>query len=259
MKRLFFCALGVIFLTCSVNAQMPPALDAWIEAARLEWKAPGVSVTIVKDGKLFVAKGYGVRELGKPEPVDENTMWDIASLAKSFTTAAIATLVDEGKMRWDDPVRRHLPGFELSDDYRSLNVTIRDLLCHRSGIERGDFLWRFTNYDTREVIRRTRYMEMREPFRATFSYNNVGYTIAGEAAAAAAGMSWSDLVRTRLLEPHPTVTLRRYWRAAIRNCQCLGYGCRERQKYQRSLRASASSWQWNRLAARSRGRKLFPE
>lgn len=201
IQRVFFCVVGVIFLTCDMSAQMPPELDAYIEAARREWRAPGVAVTIVKDGKLFVAKGYGVRELGKPEPVDADTMFDIASLAKSFTAAAIATLVDEGKMRWDDPVRRHLPGFELSDDYRSQNVTVRDFLTHRSGIERGDFMWRFTNYDTREVIRRMRYMEFREPFRTTFSYNNVGYTAAGEAAAAAAGTSWAELVRTRLLEP----------------------------------------------------------
>src|SRR5215212_7611738 len=159
MKRFFFCAAGVIFLTCRIHAQMPPELDAYIEAARQEWRAPGLSVTIVKDGKLLAAKGYGVRELGKPEPVDENTMFDIASLAKSFTAAAIATLVDEGKMRWDDPVRRHLPGFELADTERSQNITIRDFLCHRSGLERADFLFRFTGYDTAEVIRRMRYME----------------------------------------------------------------------------------------------------
>lgn len=201
MKRFFFWLIGVISLTSSVNAQMPKELDSWIEAARREWRAPGVSVAIVKDGKLLAAKGYGVRELGKPEPVDENTMWDIASLAKSFTSAAIATLVDEGKMRWDDPVRKHLPGLELSDAYLERNLTIRDLLCHRAGLERADFMWRFTNYDTAEVLRRVRYMETREPFRATFFYSNVGYTMAGEAAAATAGMLWGELVRTRLLEP----------------------------------------------------------
>lgn len=201
MKRIFFWLAGVIFLTSTVNAQMPAEIDAYVHAVMREWDVPGLSVTIVKDGKLLVAKGYGVRELGKSETVDENTMFDIASLAKSFTSAAIATLADEGKMRWDDPVRRHLPQFELSDDYRSQHVTVRDFLTHRSGIERGDFLFRFTNYDSAEVIRRMRFMEMREPFRTTFAYNNVGYAAAGEAAAAAAGMSWSDLVRKRLLEP----------------------------------------------------------
>ena len=201
MKRLFFWLAGVIFLTSSINAQMPAEIDAYVEASMKAWDVPGVSVTIVKDGKLFIAKGYGVRELGKPEKVDENTMWDIASITKSFTAAAIGSLVDEGKMRWDDPVRRHLPSFELSDPWASQHITIRDLLTHRHGLERADFMWRFTGYETSEVIRRVRFMEFREPFRASFAYSNVGYTVAGEASAAAAGMPWGDLIRTRLLEP----------------------------------------------------------
>jgi CubicO group peptidase (beta-lactamase class C family) len=203
MKRFFFCVVGVIFLTCSISAEqpMPAEIDAYVVASMKEWEVPGLTVTIVKDGKLFAVKGYGVRELGKAEKVDENTMFDIASLAKSFTAAAVATLVDEGKMRWDDPVRRHLPEFELADDYLSHNMTIRDLLSHRTGLHRGDFMWRFTSYDTKEVLRRMRYLEAREPYRAAMSYSNIGYTAAGEAAAATAGMSWAELVRKRLLEP----------------------------------------------------------
>ncbi|HKR62834.1 MAG TPA: serine hydrolase [Thermoanaerobaculia bacterium] len=180
---------------------MPKDLDAYIENARQQADVPGIAVTIVKDGRLVVAKGYGVRELGKDAKVDEETMFDIASLSKSFTTAAIAKLVEEGKMRWDDPVRRHLPTFELADPYRTQNATIRDLLSHRLGLEQGNFMFRFTKYDTAEVIRRMRYLEEREPFRTGFIYSNVAYTAAGEAAAAAAHQSWPDLIRTRLLEP----------------------------------------------------------
>lgn len=198
MKRI---ALILLVLATNAAAQMPPALDTYIEEARKAWGVPGIAVTIVRDGKVLAAKGYGVRELGKPELVDENTVFDVASLSKSFTAAAIATLVDEGKMQWDDPVRRHLPAIEFPDPYRTANVTIRDLLAHRVGLEAGNFMFRFTNYDTAEVIRRMRFLEERQPFRTGMLYSNLGYAGAAEAAAHAAGMSFADLVRKRLVEP----------------------------------------------------------
>lgn len=197
----FFLTAGVIFLTCTAAAQLPKELDDYIEDARKKSGTPGIAIAVVRDGKVLVTKGYGVRTLGKPEPVDENTMFDVASLSKSFTAAAIATLVDEGKMRWDDPVRRHLPQLEFADPYRTANVTIRDLLAHRLGLEQGNWMMRITNYDTAEVLRRMRFLEERDPFRTSMIYSNVGYTAAGEAAANAARMPFSDLVRTRLLEP----------------------------------------------------------
>lgn len=191
----------LIALTTPAAAQLPPALDAYIENARVASGTPGIAVTIVRDGKLVVAKGYGVRELGKPERVDENTMFDIASISKSFTAAAIATLVDDGTMRWDDPVRRWLPQAEFGDSCRTANVTIRDLLAHRTGVEPGNFMFRISNYPTDEVLRRIRFLKEREPFRAGMIYNNVTFTAAGEAAAAAAKLPFSDLVRTRIVEP----------------------------------------------------------
>lgn len=192
----------IILLTAiTANAQVPPELDAYIENARVAGGVPGIAITIVRDGKLVAAKGYGVRRLGSPERVDENTMWDLASISKSFTAAAIATLVDEGKMSWDDPVRRYLPQAEFSDPNRTANVTIRDLLSHRVGVEPGNFMFRFSNYSTDEVLRRIRFLKEREPFRGTMVYSNVGYTAAGEAAAVAAKMPFVDLVRTRIVEP----------------------------------------------------------
>ncbi len=198
--RSLFLALHVIFLTSRISAQLPE-LDTYIENARKEWGCPGIAVAIVKDGKVLMTKGYGVRTLGRPELVDENTMFDTASLSKSFTAAAIATLVDEGTMSWDDPVRRHLPQIEFSDPYRTANVTIRDLLSHRVGVEQGNFMFRWTNYSTEEVLRRMRFLEERQPFRTSLIYSNVGYAAAAEAAAAAAKMPFADLVRTRLIEP----------------------------------------------------------
>lgn len=197
-NRLLLIALT---FTIRVFGQLPPELDAYIEHARAEAGVPGLAVTVVRDGRLVAAKGYGVRELGKPERVDENTLFDIASISKSFTAAAIATLVDEGVMRWDDPIRRWLPQIEFSDSYRTANVTIRDLLSHRTGVEPGNFMFRFSTYSTDEVLRRIRFLREREPFRGSMVYNNVTFTAAGEAAAVAAKMPFSDLVRTRIVEP----------------------------------------------------------
>ncbi|HYC59148.1 MAG TPA: serine hydrolase [Thermoanaerobaculia bacterium] len=189
-------------MTSTLYAQLPPELDAYIENARREWDVPGLAVTVVKDGKLLAAKGYGVRSLGKPELVDENTVFDTASLSKSFTAAAIASLVDEGKMSWDDPVRKHLPSFELRDPYRTQNATIRDLLAHRLGVEAGNWSFVFADFDSAEVLGRMKYLRDRQPFRGgQMVYSNVGYAAAGEAAAAAAGVPYVELIRKRLVEP----------------------------------------------------------
>lgn len=201
VARSLFLAAGVSFLTSALAAQLPSDLDAYIENARKEWECPGLAIAVIKDGKVLATKGYGVRELGKPELVDENTVFDLASLSKSFTAAVIATLVDEGVMRWDDPVRRYLPQVEFSDPYRTASVTIRDLLSHRVGMEPGNFMMRFTNYPTGEVLRRIRFLKEREPFRAGMIYSNIGYTAAAEAASAAAKMPFDELVRTRIIGP----------------------------------------------------------
>jgi CubicO group peptidase (beta-lactamase class C family) len=200
-RRSLFFIIGVISLTSTISAQLPKELDTYIEDARVKSGTPGVAIAVVKDGKVLATKGYGVRTLGRPELVDENTVFDTASLTKSFTAAVIATLVDEGKMRWDDPVRRHLPQVEFVDPYRTASVTIRDLLSHRVGVEQGNFIFRFTNYDTAEVLRRMRFLEERSPFRTSMIYSNIGYAAAAEAAAAAAKTPFLELVRTRLLAP----------------------------------------------------------
>jgi CubicO group peptidase (beta-lactamase class C family) len=182
-------------------AAQAQSFDPYVEQALKDWGCPGVAIAVVKDGKVVAAKGYGVRELGTPEKVDENTIFDIASLSKSFTAAAAATLVDEGKMRWDDPVIRHLPGFELPDAARTQSVTMRDLLAHRVGLEPGNWMFRITRYDKAEVLRRLRYLKEQAPLRTGMTYSNVLYLAAGEAAAHTAGMSYEELVRTRLIEP----------------------------------------------------------
>jgi len=128
-------------------------IDAYAEKTRADWNVPGIAIAIVKDDKVVFAKGYGVRELGKTERVDENTLFAIASNSKAFTTASLAILVDEKKLSWDDKVVKYLPEFQLYDPYVTSEVTIRDLVSHRSGLDTfsGDLLWYETTYDADEI------------------------------------------------------------------------------------------------------------
>jgi CubicO group peptidase (beta-lactamase class C family) len=177
------------------------AVSAIVEASRKEWDVPGACLAIVRDDEVVFLKGFGVRELGSDRPVTPDTLFAIASCTKAFTATALATLVDEGKASWDDPVRKHLPEFHLADPLADRKVTLRDLLCHRTGLARGDILWINSPWGRDELIRRLAYLEPEKPFRSTFLYNNIAYSAAGQAAAAAGKTTWEDLVQKRLFEP----------------------------------------------------------
>ncbi|MFT3768724.1 MAG: serine hydrolase [Minicystis sp.] len=177
-------------------------LDAYVERSLATWSAPGLAIAIVHGDGAPVVRGYGVRELGKGGRVGADTVFPVASLTKTFTAAAAGLLVEEGKMGWDDPVVRHLPGFAMADARVTAEVTLRDLAAHRSGIsEAADLLWFGTGYDRAAVLAGLRHVGQDAPFRSTFSYSNVLYLALGEAAARASGKSWDDLVRARLLDP----------------------------------------------------------
>ncbi len=186
-------------------------LDEYYENARTEWDVPGLAVGIVKDGEVIFAKGYGQREVGKNSPVDSKTMFSIASNTKAFTAAALAVLADQGKINWDDKVTDYLPWFKLYAPYVTENMTVRDLLCHRSGLATfsGDLIWYGTDYSRREVIRRARYLEPKYGFRAHFGYSNIMFLAAGEIIPAVTGTSWDDFVKQHFflpLEMERTVT-----------------------------------------------------
>ena len=176
-------------------------LDAYIEQARRAWEIPGLAIAIVRDDSVIFARGYGVREHGRDAPVDEHTLFAIASTTKAFTAAALGMLVDEGVLDWDDPVRRHLPAFELQDPYVTRHVTIRDLLTHRVGVAREDNVWIAGPFERPEIIRRLRHLDQVRGFRHGYSYNNLMYMVAGEVVAAAADTSWDAFVEARLFEP----------------------------------------------------------
>jgi CubicO group peptidase (beta-lactamase class C family) len=202
----FFIGFFMAFLMLSAAAQGKinlSQLDRYFETARQEWKIPGMAVAIIKDGKVVLAKGYGVKEFSKQEKVDENTLFAIASNTKAFTAAALAILVDEGKIKWDDKVRDYLPYFKLYDPYVTEEMTIRDLLCHRSGLKTfsGDLLWYETSYSTVEVIKRARYLKPAHGFRSEFGYSNIMFMAAGEVVPAVTGKPWKDFVKERIFEP----------------------------------------------------------
>lgn len=172
----------------------PSALAADVEAiiqrALAGTEQPGAAVAVVKDGVVVSAKGWGVRRLGEPAPVDDATLFGIASMTKAFTAAALAQLVDEGLLSWDDPVRRHLPDFAMSDPMVSERITVRDLLLHNSGLSLGAgdlMVWPRTLHTRAEVVAGLRHLPLTRPFRAGYAYDNVLYVAAGEVIAAKRG------------------------------------------------------------------------
>lgn len=213
--KYFAKLLAALALATSAWAQSaPPAdLDAYVAASMKTFDVPGMAVAIVKDGKIVLAKGYGVRKVGDPTPVDEFTLFGIGSNTKAFTTAALATLVDEGKLSWDDPVYRRLPGFVMYDPYVSHEMSIRDLLTHRSGmgLGEGDLLfWPHTTYTRDEVIYKLRFMKPHSSFRSHYAYDNLLYMTAGQIVPAVTGTTWDDYIRQRIFTPlgmtHSNVT-----------------------------------------------------
>src|SRR6267378_3784159 len=206
MPRSFLVLIFVMACVRNLPAQTaPPAdLDSFVAQALKTFQVPGLSIAIVKDGKTVVAKGYGVRKLGETTPVDENTLFGIGSNTKAFTTAALASLVDAHKISWDDPVYQRLPGFQMYDPYVSHEMTIRDLLTHRSGmgLGEGDLLfWPHTTFTRDEIIYRLRFMKPASSFRSRFAYDNLLYIAAGQIIPAVTGQSWEDYVRKHILLP----------------------------------------------------------
>ncbi|MBV8750895.1 MAG: beta-lactamase family protein, partial [Candidatus Eremiobacteraeota bacterium] len=177
-----------------------PSFDAYVTQAMKDWKVPGVSIAIVKDGKTYT-KGYGVREVGKRGAVDGKTLFAIGSSSKAFTVALLGQLVDEKKIAWDDRVEDRLPGFAMYDAYASHELTIRDLLTHRGGLDGGDALWYGSDLSRDEIVRRIRYLKPAYSFRSRFEYNNLMFLTAGQVVAAVDGESWDDAVRKRLFAP----------------------------------------------------------
>jgi CubicO group peptidase (beta-lactamase class C family) len=199
-------ALGaVLVLAASAAGQQVPralvGLDAYVTQALKDWDVPGLAIAVVQGDSVVYAKGFGVRALGRSEPVDARTMFAIGSCTKAFTGVTTAMLVDEQKVRWSDPVTAYLRGFELYDPYVTRELRVQDILSHRSGLARGDLVWYGSSYDRDEILRRVRYLRPSWSFRSQFGYQNIMFLAAGQIVARVAGKRWDDVVRERVFLP----------------------------------------------------------
>lgn len=175
--------------------------DAYVRDAVAEWEAPGLAIAVVKDGEIVFVQGYGLRERGQPEAVDEHTRFAVGSTTKAMTAALVGMLVDEGKLGWDDPVQDHLPWFRVRDPWVSRELTVRDLLTHRAGLPNADQLWYGQDNDPREILGRMRFVGQETSMRSAFTYQNIMYAAAGALIAEVSGHPWEVFLRERLLEP----------------------------------------------------------
>jgi CubicO group peptidase (beta-lactamase class C family) len=198
-----FLFLAFFVLTASAQPIVPAEVDAYVTKAMRELNVPGAAVAIVQDGKVVYAKAFGVRELGRPEPVTTDTKFAIGSISKSFTTTLLGILVDEKKVDWDDKVSKYLPAYQMWDPWVTREQTVRDLLIHRAGLRpmAGGTVWYGSDYSREEVMRRARFIEPVSSFRSVFSYQNINYLAAGEVARVAAGKSWDEQMRERIFAP----------------------------------------------------------
>ncbi len=197
-------ALPVLVAFPLLAQAIPADFDAQVQKALKAFEVPGMAVAVVKDGKVVLAKGYGVRKLGEPGAVDAHTLFGIASNSKAFCAASVALLVDEGKLSWDDPVIKHLPGFKVADPYVTRELTIRDLLSHRSGLGlgAGDLMyWPDTTFTRERVLAGAAHLKQASSLRSRYAYNNLGFVVVGEVVAKVAGMPWEAFVAERLFKP----------------------------------------------------------
>lgn len=206
MKKIFLLSVllfSVLYLWSQLQTDYKQLLTLELQKTHDSWESPAIAVAIVKDGEIFYEQGFGVLEYGKKKEANEYTNFAIASNTKSFTSAALAILVDDGRLSWDDKVRKYIPWFTLYDPYVSENMTIRDLLCHRSGLETfsGDLIWYGSDYSREEVIKHAKYLEPKYGFREHFGYSNIMFLTAGQIIEYVTDTTWDDFLKYRIFEP----------------------------------------------------------
>jgi CubicO group peptidase (beta-lactamase class C family) len=175
--------------------------DTYMEQVMKDWNAPGIGIGIVMGDKLVFAKGYGYRDYGKKLPYTITTTQPIASNSKLFTAVAVGLLVEEGKLRWDEPIKQFVPAIRFYNDELDRSVTIRDMLSHRTGVTRHDSIWYKSSFTRRELWDRLRYLEPAAPLRTKFLYNNLMFTAAGQVIEELSGKTWEQFVQQRIFDP----------------------------------------------------------
>lgn len=199
--------LFVLFSNCLANEKIQNDnlnIDLFVKKVQKEFNVPGIAIAVVKDGKTILSKGYGYRDIEKKLPVTNETLFGIASNTKAFTATALAILVDEGKLKWNDKVTNYISYFKMYDPYVTNEFTITDLLTHRSGLGlgAGDLLaWPASDFSRREIIEKIRYLKPVSSFRTKYDYDNLLYMVAGEVVHSISGESWESFIETRIFKP----------------------------------------------------------
>lgn len=203
LTKLFFSLLIVCAVATAALAQKwdTPGIDAAMNDAMKFWQTPGAAIVVVKDDQVIFIKGYGVRDVKTKEAVTPDTVFAIGSTTKAFVTGAMAMLVDDGKMSWDDPVRKHVGYFRLGDPLANEAVTMRDIVTHRTGLTRHDLLWYASPWSREEIIRKIGFVPLSYGFRTTFQYQNIMFLTAGVAVGNTAGSSWEEFTQRRIFDP----------------------------------------------------------
>lgn len=203
MKRFLMTGFIALFALFNVYAGAIEldALSEYIEEQRQAWGVPGVAVAVVHNGETVIAEGFGVKELGKDDRVDALTQFAIASNSKTFTCAALAIAVDDGLLDWDDAVIDHLPEFRLSDPHRTMTMTVRDLVTHKTGMEGANAAWWRSQFDRMDLLSRMVHLKPVQRHREGYYYNNLMYLVAGLVLEKASGMSWDEFVASRIYAP----------------------------------------------------------
>jgi CubicO group peptidase (beta-lactamase class C family) len=193
--------LTLFTVSAQTNSKKVTELDAYIQKGIELWKPPGLAVTVVKDGEIIFKKGYGVTTIGTDKAVDENTLFGCMSTTKAFVAAGLAMLVDDGKLNWDDKVINHLPEFQLKDPYLTREITIRDLLTHRTGLGNTDYLWSMMTISSDSALYKMRDVEATYSLRSSYIYQNLMYLAAGKVLEKISGQTWGDFLKARIFQP----------------------------------------------------------
>ena len=205
--RMFILTLALMTFGLDVAAQEREftnklqGFDSYMEQVLKDWNTPGIGVGIVINDKLVFAKGYGYRDYEKKLPFLSSTLCQIASNSKLFTAVAAGMLVEEGKLTWDKPVRESVPTIQFYNDQLNNNVTLRDMLSHRTGVTRHDLIWFKSAFTRKQLFEKLKYLEPQEPMRETFLYNNLMFSAVGQSIELKSGKTWEQFVRERILEP----------------------------------------------------------
>ncbi len=206
MRRSLLILAGLLLVPAlGAHGQGTPSpvagFDQYVARSVHDWRVPGLAIALVHGDTVTFAKGYGVRTIGHPEPIDEHTVFAIGSTTKAMTAMLMGMLVDSGRVGWDDAVVRYMPDFRIADPYVTSQITIRDLLTHRAGLDNTDFLWSDTSAVYADVLRRLPFVPLGYSMRSQFVYQNVMYATAGHVEALVSGKSWDELMRQRIFVP----------------------------------------------------------